>query len=60
MSKRSELSLVNAFPDPETGLIAINIIVDGYQEVRLVASASHVASAVKSLVEALAKAPRHH
>lgn len=53
--KRQELSLVNAFPDPETGLIAINIIVDGYQEVRLVASASHVASAVKSLVEALAR-----
>lgn len=53
--KRQELSLVNAFPDPETGLIAINIIVDGYQEVRLIASASHVASAIKSLVEALAR-----
>jgi len=58
--KRQELSLVNAFPDPETGLIAINIIVDGYQEVQLVASPSHIASAIKSLVEALARLPRHH
>ncbi len=52
---RQELSVVNAFPDPETGLIAINIIVDGYHEVQLVASPSHIASTIKSLVEALAR-----
>jgi hypothetical protein len=55
MSKRSELSLVTSFPDPETGLIAINIIVDGYQEVRLVASPAHIASAIEMMAKALAR-----
>lgn len=55
MSQRSELSLLVAFPDPETGLIAINVIIDGHQEKRLVASPAHVASAIEHLAKALAR-----
>lgn len=52
---KQELSLLVAFVDPETGLIGINVILDGNQETRLVASPQAVASAIRHLAEALAK-----
>jgi hypothetical protein len=56
--KRQELSLVVAFPDPETGLIAVNVIIDGHQEVQLVASPAHIASAIEMMAKALARAAK--
>jgi hypothetical protein len=53
--KRQELSLVTSSIDPETGLIAVNIIIDGHQEVRLVTKRATVASAIRSLAESLAR-----
>lgn len=55
MTKRRELSLLTAAPDPESGLIAVNVIVDGYDEVRLMASPYHVAQAIEHLAKALAR-----
>ena len=53
--KRQELSLLVSSPDPETGLIAVNIIIDGHQEVCLVVKRATAAEAIRSLAEALAK-----